>query len=338
MDLIITDQHSYRTDDPTDGPAVTPFVDRTFPDFAPQEVLEIFDAGKAYDGGRPPATIAYGGQDLPNPRKDGEPLTLFGAKQKAWFFKTLAASKAPWKIWGNSEGTLDTRTDLANLPAGMGKSWPGAGWASTGGGDWSGYITERGEIYDFVRDRGITGFAIVAGDRHSFWAGLPSRALPPHRFEPVGVEFITGSISAPGLVEAREHSFKADNPIRPLYFADLGGRPRPLINMTLMHGVKSSLEYARTGDLTAARRLSNPDVAPHLSFLDMGGHGYAVVRVAPDSLETEFVCIPRPVTRATTPDGGPLVYRVRHRARLWSKGERPRLEQTIVDGNPELSI
>ena len=30
---------------------------------------------------------------------------------------------------------------------------------------------------------GITGFAAVAGDRHSFWAGYAAKALPPAAFE-----------------------------------------------------------------------------------------------------------------------------------------------------------
>jgi len=36
-------------------------------------------------------------------------------------------------------------------------------------------------------------------------------------------------------------------------------------------------------------------------------------------------------------DGGPLRYRVRHRARLWAKGERPRLEQQTLEGDSGLS-
>ena len=54
-----------------------------------------------------------------------------------------------------------------------------------------------------VRDEGITGLAIVAGDKHSFWAGYPSETLPPQPFEPVGVEFITGSISRAGACGGR---------------------------------------------------------------------------------------------------------------------------------------
>jgi alkaline phosphatase D len=70
----------------------------------------------------------------------------------------------------------------------------------------------------------------------------------------------------------------------------------------------------------------------------MGGHGYATVRVTSEAMECEFVCIPRPLERSEHAEGGPLLYRVTHRASLWKKGERPRLEQRILEGNPALSI
>ncbi len=82
--------------------------------------------------------------------------------------------------------------------------------------------------------------------------------------------------------------------------------------MLLRHGVRSCLEYAKSFDLQRARSLSNPDLAPHLEFVDLGGHGYAKVRLTGDEMRTEFVCIPRPITRSGAPDGGPLRYRVVH--------------------------
>jgi hypothetical protein len=36
-------------------------------------------------------------------------------------------------------------------------------------------------------------------------------------------------------------------------------------------------------------------VAPHLSFLDMSGHGGAVMRAGAGALEVEFVGIPPPL-------------------------------------------
>jgi alkaline phosphatase D len=70
----------------------------------------------------------------------------------------------------------------------------------------------------------------------------------------------------------------------------------------------------------------------------MGGHGYAVVRANDNSIETEFVCIPRPITRATRPDGGPLRYRVTHRAELWPRGKPPALTTKVLEGDPKYSL
>jgi alkaline phosphatase D len=108
--------------------------------------------------------------------------------------------------------------------------------------------------------------------------------------------------------------------------------------MLVKHGVRSCLEYAKTFDLDRARALSNPSLSPHLQFVDLGGHGYATVRLTADEMRTEFVCIPRPVTRSERTDGGPLRYRVVHSAKLWAPGERPRLVQQVLEGDPGLSI
>ena len=340
VELILTDQHSYRSEEPSDRPEGAAFNAPDFPFLTPEEVTEILDAGRAYAGGHPPATIPFGDRQIPNYRKDGAPVSMLGAQQKAWFFDTLKASKATWKIWGATNGTLEMRADPQNLPEGLGnKPWPGAGYGGGGGVDWSGTRYERAQVYDFVRDQKIGGFAIVSGDRHSFWAGYAAKALPPKAFEPVGVAFITGSISAPGLAESAGYNIKKDAPLRALYLADQpSGPPEPTINMLLKHGVRSCLEYARSGDIAKARALSNPDLAPHVSFVDMGGHGYALVRASAEAMETEFVAIPRPLERAATPDGGPLTYRVVHRAPLWKPGERPSLEQRVLEGDPKLSI
>ncbi len=138
-------------------------------------------------------------------------------------------------------------------------------------------------------------------------------------------------------MEAWEHGFKKDRTIRPLYLADRpDGKVVCTFNMMLKHGVRSALEYAQSFDLKRARALSNPSLAPHLEFLDAGGHGYAKVRLSAEEMRTEFVCIPRPVTRSERPDGGPLRYRVVHSARLWNAGERPKLTQQVIEGDPGL--
>jgi alkaline phosphatase D len=337
VELILTDFHSYTMQDPTSRSEADAFDQADFPYLFPQEALEILEAGHSYNNGSAPDTIALGAKAIPNYRKDEPTFTVLGETQKAWLKKRLGASKATWKIWGATNGTLDMRTDPQNLPEGITSRWPGKGYANFGGGDFSAALSERAELYDLVREAGVTGFVTVSGDRHSFWAGYAAKDLPPARFEPVGITFITGSISAPGLAEAVEHGLK-DSPLRPLFVADHPQGPESTVNLLIKRGVRSALEYARTGDIQKARALTNPDVAPHLAFVDMGGHGYSVVTAAADAIDVEFVCIPRPVARASSPDGGPLRYRVVHRAARWERGERPSLNQKVIEGDPKLSI
>src|ERR1700733_6126413 len=339
-ELIVTDQRTFRSEDPMGMDESNAFSSDDFPNFVPQEAMEILDAGRTWNGGRPPATIRYGSTDVPNFFKDRPAQTILGAEQKAWFLEKLRASKATWKIWGNTTATLDMLADPQNLPAGAGKPWPGAGYAGFGGGDWSTAYVERAEIYDFVRQYGITGFATVAGDRHSFWAGFAAKALPPAKFEPVGIAFVTGSISAPGLVEAFEHVLPKDHPLLSLYVGQGPNdhAPQPTVNLLIRHGVRSCLEYVRSGDISKARTLSNPDLSPHLSFVDMGGHGYSIVHATSEFMETEFVCIPRPIERSDRPDGGALSYRVRFRTSLWKNGEAPKMQMQLVEGDPKFSL
>jgi alkaline phosphatase D len=339
LDLIITDQHSFRSKDPTEHPELDKLGGPEFNGMFPEDAMQILDGGRSFNGGNPPAEIAFGDVRVTNPQKDAPPQTILGAEQKAWFKDRLRRSTATWKIWGNSLGCLDWRADPQNLPLGLTKPWQ-SGYANLGGGDHGSAYVERGEIYDLVRDLKISGFAIVSGDRHSFWAGYAAKSLPPGKFEPVGLSFVGASLASPGAMEAYEHRLPKDHPLRPLFLADRPGGAKPdwTFNMLLRHGVRSCLEYAKSFDLVRARSLSNPALSPHLEFIDMGGHGYAKVRLSGDEMRAEFVSIPRPISRSDRPDGGPLRYRVVHSASLWKAGERPQLIQQILEGDPGLAI
>jgi len=337
-------------DDPTDAEGVGKIYDPTFNGMFSEPAMIALDAGHTCNGGKPPAELSFGDISIPNPRKDSPPRTLLGTRQKKWFMDQLRRSAATWKIWGNSLGALDLRADPQNLPDGLTKQkWPADTFAQIGSGDYGSAYHERGEIYDLVRDTKITGFAIVSGDRHSFWAGYAAALLPPAKFEPVGISFVGASLASPGAMEAYEHRLPKDHPLRSLFLADRpvrgGGapgvkeaKPEWTYNMLLKHGVRSCLEYAKSFDLKRAHAVSNPKLSPHLEFVDMGGHGYATVRLTGDEMRTEFVCIPRPITRSDRPDGGPLRYRVVHTASLWKPGERPLLRQQVLEGDPGLPI
>ena len=86
---------------------------------------------------------------------------------------------------------------------------------------------------------------------HSFWAGYAAARLPPATFEPVGISFVGASMASPGTMEANEHRLPKDHPLRSLFLVERANRPadRPewTYNMLLKHGVRSCLEYARSG-------------------------------------------------------------------------------------------
>ena len=70
------------------------------------------------------------------------------------------------------------------------------------------------------------------------------------------------------------------------------------LKLMLKHGVRSCLEYAKSFDLKRARPLSNPALAPHLEFVDLGGHGYAKVRL---SALTQRACFRGQLTSSLRP-------------------------------------
>ena len=99
----------------------------------------------------------YGGVDFfvldgryhrdPTDKIDNADKTMLGAAQKAWLKRELKASTTPFKV-------------LAI----------GGGWSSAenekGGDSWGVYLTERNEIFDFIRDNGIEGVVCISGDSH----------------------------------------------------------------------------------------------------------------------------------------------------------------------------
>lgn len=332
VDLLLTDNWSFRSPDMSTDDFVVP----GYPVVSPQVPFEIMNYGRHYNGDHPPDTIRFNGKDIPNPTKDVHAQTYLGKEQRQWFLEQLGASTARWKIWGHGFGTMEVRSDYHNLPGELGSAWPkDVGYAVID----NRFLRDKDIIFDFIRDQKITGFCVVGGDRHAFLAGLASKSLPPKPFEPLGVEFITGSVSQQTLFEVFEVSMKKEDPKRVLHLIDQpDGKVLPSMNVTALHGVRSTLKLKETGDMKQARAVRNPDVAPHLSLLDYGGHGYALVTATADQLSTEFVCIPRPLERSDQPDGGPLSYRVVHRTRLWKAGEAPKLEQEVLEGNPQYCI
>ncbi len=332
VDLLLTDNWSFRSPDMSTDDFNVP----EYPRVDAQIPFEIMNYGRHYNGDKPPETIKFNGKDIPNPTKNVHAQTYLGSEQRDWFLEQLGASNARWKIWGHGFGTMEVRSDYQNLPGELGAKWPkDVGYAVID----NRFLRDKDIIFDFIKDQKVAGFCVVGGDRHAFHAGLASKALPPKKYEPLGVEFIAGSISQQTLFEVLEVTMAKTHPKRVLHLIDQpDGTVIPSMNVTALHGVLSTLKLKETGDMAKARAVRNPDVAPHLSLLDYGGHGYVMMTATAEQLSAEFVCIPRPMEPSGRADGGPLTYRVVHRTNLWKAGEAPKLEQEIIEGDPQYCI
>jgi len=113
VELIVTDQRSYRSEEPTDMEEARPLASDDFPEMLPQEAMEILDAARAYNGASlrrrsVPSTAAW---KFPTSVRNRPSQTILGAEQKTWFLERLKNAKAVWKIWGNTTATLDMRGD-----------------------------------------------------------------------------------------------------------------------------------------------------------------------------------------------------------------------------------
>src|SRR5580700_7885096 len=51
VELIITDQRTYRSEEPTDREELKPLSSKDFPELMPEETMRILDAGRTYNGG-----------------------------------------------------------------------------------------------------------------------------------------------------------------------------------------------------------------------------------------------------------------------------------------------
>lgn len=123
-------------------------------------VFKNFWANPSYGDGADPGVYckqSYGGVDFfildgryhrsATDLPDNAAKSMLGAAQKAWLKRELKASRAPFKV-------------LAI----------GGGWScaenENGGDSWGVYLTERNEIFDFIRDENIGGVVCISGDSH----------------------------------------------------------------------------------------------------------------------------------------------------------------------------
>jgi len=111
--------------------------------------------------------------------------TMLGDAQEAWFFDALAKSTAVWNVIGNQVVFADATLNGAVLNYDQ----------------WDGYPVERQRILQHLADGQVPNVVVVTGDIH-LAAVAQLRAGDRGTGTPVGVEFVTTSISSSGLIPA----------------------------------------------------------------------------------------------------------------------------------------
>src|SRR4051794_1143055 len=124
---------------------------------------------------------------VPCPEAKDPKRTLLGARQRAWLEAALTRPDRPaWQLWGTSMMLMA----LDNAP----------GQPFTVG-EWSGWEGERNALAASLAAKGVHDLAAFSGDIHTFFAGrwtTDGRSTG----RPVGVEFVSGSMTSSGIAES----------------------------------------------------------------------------------------------------------------------------------------
>ena len=110
---------------------------------------------------------------------------MLGDAQESWLFDTLDASTSTWNVIGNQTVLADATFNGAVLNY----------------DHWDGYPVERQRILQHLADAAVPNVVVVTGDIH-LAAVAQLRAGDRGTGTPVGVEFVTTSISSEGLIGA----------------------------------------------------------------------------------------------------------------------------------------
>jgi len=103
--------------------------------------------------------------------------TLLGQTQMTWLKNELSTTTQPWKILGNQ--VMVGAVNLLGTPVNT--------------DSWDGYPAERQRLFNHLSSQNIDNTVVLTGDIHTSWALDLKNGNTP-----VGVEFVTPSVTSPG--------------------------------------------------------------------------------------------------------------------------------------------
>ncbi|TAF11339.1 MAG: phosphodiesterase [Nostocales cyanobacterium] len=194
------------------------------------------------------------------PERNYPHRTMLGTSQRQWFLDKMLNSSSTWKIWGNEVMTMQLKYLSAFTTKLLGQSTPDLFISFD---QWDGYPAERNLIFQTIKEAGVKNFVTITGDFHTFVTGYQKVNFDDYQEEPIGVEFLVGSMASSNFAETNNSRSQQVNP--------------PVEVMTQM--------------LTASN--------PHIQYFNSTTHGYNVVEVTPEAL----TCTLKAVSDITTPGG-----------------------------------
>ena len=323
-DLWLTDLRSYRNQ-ATLPPGIQEQLQLTVD---PIELVDIFDGGRAYNNGQPPATLPFGDGTVANTARDREPGSMLGATQKDWFKQGLADSNASWKIWGNSLPILPIRLDLAAVPfAGLQNSVIGTD-------AWNGFPGEYRELMSWLQQENVAGLVSLSGDHHMHGAATLVSDPDQPDSTAVAADFnVTGISSTPHFENVLHRASEGDSGFMQLAARELDGEVKETWNMTLQQGALASIAFDKTGLASIGNFLGPNQVNPGLAYIDTNSNGYGLAQFDKTHCKVQLVTVAAPLAE-TKSEGSDIIRTTSFELPLWDAGEEPQLAGPSFTGTP----
>jgi alkaline phosphatase D len=193
----------------------------------------------------------------PDPAISDPDRTITGNKQMAWLKESLSRDAAQWKLVGNPvmiapvvfPPAVHELTGPINDVTGL---LPEDGMPYNVD-QWDGYTADRRELFDHLRDNGITDTVFLTGDIHSGWAcDLPIDAGTYPASASVATEFVGTSVTSNNL-------------------KDITGTP----SRTTSVAVEAAIQSANR----------------HIKYLNFDDHGFSVLDVTSKRTQMDYFVI-----------------------------------------------
>jgi alkaline phosphatase D len=193
-----------------------------------------------------------------DPQQADPARTVTGRAQMDWLKTSLVQQAVQWKLVGNP--VMIAPVTFAGVPRDLVKPvndtvglLPPDG-APYNVDQWDGYTDDRREVFEHLRDNGVTDSLFITGDIHSGWAcDLPAdKATYAGARNSVGVEFVASSVTSNNL-------------------KDITGTPRRTTSVVVEEILKAN--------------------NPHIKYLNFDDHGFSVLDITAKRAQMDWFII-----------------------------------------------